>query len=143
MIGRHLSPPNLSPLLFIRVASAQYLSLSLCPFKTFLVHSVQLTNCESVSSGGWIPLSLSFLVEADEGYIGPRGKLLCIWWNQKIMQHMYGIIPYMLDLLSWSSCSSPSTKVLHGLVFKAHSPTQYTMYCLYFISSDGRVNPVD
>ena len=39
----------------------------------------------------------SSLVEGDEGWIGPSGKLLCLRQNQKIMQHMHGNIPYLFD----------------------------------------------
>ena len=39
----------------------------------------------------------SSVVEGDEGYIGPNAKLLCLWQNQKNMQHMHGNIPYLFD----------------------------------------------
>ena len=37
----------------------------------------------------------SSLVEGDEGFIGPSGKLLGLWQTNKIMQHMHGIIACM------------------------------------------------
>ena len=42
-------------------------------------------------------MSLSSLVEGDEGCIGPSGKLLCSWKPQKIMQHIHGDIPLLFD----------------------------------------------
>ena len=32
-----------------------------------------------------------------KAHIGPSGKLWCLWQTIKIMQHMHGNIPYMLD----------------------------------------------
>ena len=69
----------------------------------------------------------SYLVVGDKGCIGPSKKLLCLCLTQKIMQHMYGTIPYLFAcwadpvvhlLLLKSSCFqialfSKILKVLH------------------------------
>ena len=73
-------------------------------------------------------LAMSSLVEGDEGlfYTGTSGKLLCFWLTPKnysahAWQHSINVW-----LFCWSSCSSPSTKELHGLLVRctsSHDPS--------------------
>ena len=61
-----------------------------------------------------IGYSWSSSVVVDEGSIGPSGKLLCLSQPlppKKMMQHMHGIIAYMLDC--WAD------PVVHLLLLKS------------------------
>ena len=56
----------------------------------------------------------SSLVEGDEGSIGLRGKLLCLWQTLKSYATHAWHHSMHVWLLGQSGCSSPSTKELHG-----------------------------
>ena len=82
-----------------------------CPF-------TQIWHFKAVNVWRWImhneiPFPRSSVVQGDEGCIGARGKLLCLWSTQNndwahARQHSVCVW-----LLGWSGCSSPSTKELH------------------------------
>ena len=72
-------------------------------------------RCLSIPTTGiWYTVAWSSLIEGDEGYIGPSGKLLCFGKPPKSMQHMDGIISYLFDY--WAN------PVVHLLLLKASMP---------------------
>ena len=90
---------------------------SFCSFQTRF--HVWKSCCRDRRSRRWarwpLPGPWSYLVEGDERYIGPSGKLLCLWQPPKIMQHIHA---WQHSILAWllgrSGCSSPTIKELHA-----------------------------
>ena len=64
--------------------------------------------------------------------IGPSGKLLCIWHDKKIMERIYGNIPYIFDY--WGD---PYTEELHGQV------SNKKLCGIRMFLSTGMVNPLN
>ena len=74
-----------------------------------------MLDCENLRRHVWLACAWSSLVEGDEGWIRPSKKLLCLCSTQKNNATHSWHNSKVVWLLGWSSCSSPSTKELHGL----------------------------
>ena len=77
--------------------------------------------------------SCSSLVEGDEGCIGPSDKLQCL--RRTINMHVYAAHALQYSMHVWPlgrpSCSSPSTKELHGWIYWQ----TYTRYYFFLIQN--------
>ena len=83
-------------------------------------------------------MSLSSLVEGDEGCIGPSGKLLCSWKRPK----NYATHSWRHSTLVWlsdqSDCSPPSTEELHEWLDSKHRiflQKKYSRDCWEYLMS--------
>ena len=91
------------------------IALPTVPQLTIAQQGVKFVHALSLANSTQYEWPWSSLVEGDEGCIGPSGKLLCFWQMEKNYPGHAWQCCIHVWLLCRSSCSSPSTKEIHGL----------------------------